>query len=68
MEKANLRDWDWHIHATIYKTDKDLLSSTGKFTQYSVMAYMGKEPKKGVDIRIYITDWLCYPPKTNTTL
>ena len=27
-----------------YTTSKDLLSSTGNSTQYSVMTYMGKEP------------------------
>ena len=39
-------------------TNKDLLNSTGNFTQYSVMACMGKEPKKRVDTWIYITAWL----------
>ena len=33
-------------HITIYKIDKDILYSTGNSTQYSIMAYMGKEPKK----------------------
>ena len=40
--------WDQHIHTTIHKIEpkKDLLDSTGKSTQYSVMTYMGKESKK----------------------
>lgn len=39
---------DWHIHATIYKiySNKDLLYVTGKSTQYSAIAYMGKESEK----------------------
>ena len=48
------------------KTNKNLLYSTGNSTQYSVMAYMGKESKKRVDI--CITDSLCCTPETNTTL
>ena len=41
-------DWNWCIHATIYKkiTNKSLLYSTGKSTQYSVMTYIGMESKK----------------------
>ena len=38
--------------------------STGNFTQYSVMAYMGKEAKK---VDICITDSLWCAPETNTT-
>ena len=37
------------IHTRLYIkqiTNKDLLYSTGNSTQYSVMAYMGKESKK----------------------
>ena len=42
-----LGGWDWHRHITIYKTDnKDLPSSTGNATHYSLMAFMGKNPKK----------------------
>ena len=44
---------NWEIGIDIYTllyikqiTNKDLLYSTGKSTQYSVMAYMGKESKK----------------------
>ena len=36
--------------------NRDLLYSTGNSAQYSVMAYMGKESKKRVDICICITD------------
>ena len=36
-----------HTHTHIYKIDsKDLLYSTGNSPQYSVMTYMGKQPKK----------------------
>ena len=43
--------------------------SAGNSTQYSVMAYMGKNlKKKRVDICICITDSLCCTPETNTTL
>ena len=44
---------NWEIGTDIYTllyikqiTNKDLLYSTGNSTQYSVMAYMGKESKK----------------------
>ena len=44
---------NWEIGIDIYTllyikqiTNKDLLYSTGNSTQYSVMAYMGKESKK----------------------
>ena len=33
---------------------KNLLYSTGNSTQYSVMAYMGKESKKRMEIYIYL--------------
>ena len=49
-------------------TNKDLLYSTGKSTQYSVMAYMGKEYKKSMDIWICITDLLYCIFENNTTL
>ena len=57
------------IHTTIYKiTNKNLLYSTENCTQYSVMAYMGKESKKGVDICICIPDSPCCKPETNMKL
>ena len=37
-------------------TNKDLLYSTGNSIQYSVTAYMGKEPEKGY---IYIYIYIC---------
>ena len=47
--KDKLEDWDWYIHINIYKIDnKELLYSTGNSTQYSIMAYMGKNLKKSV--------------------
>ena len=43
----------WEIGIDIYTilytkqiTNKDLLYSTGNYIQYSVMTYMGKEPKE----------------------
>ena len=45
--REKLGDLDWHIHTNIYKIiNNDLLYSTGNFTQYSVIAYMGKESIK----------------------
>ena len=49
-------------------TNKDLLYSTENSTQYSVMAYMGKESKKRVHVCVCKTDSLCGTPETNTTL
>ena len=49
-------------------TNRNLLNSAGNFTQYSVMAYMGKESKKRVNIHLSIIDSLCCTPETNTTL
>ena len=63
---------NWEIGMDIYTllyiketTSKDLLYSTGNSTQYSVMAFRGKESKK---VYICITDSLCCTPETNTTL
>ena len=65
---------NWKIGIDVYIllyikqiTNKDLLYSTGNSTQYSVMAYMGKESKRG-DIYAYITDAICCPPETITLL
>ena len=44
-------------------TNKDLLYSTGNYTQYFVVTYKGKESEKE-----YISESLCYTPETNTTL
>ena len=67
---------NWEIGNYIYTlicikqiTNKNLLNSTGNSTQYSVMAYMGKEFfKKKVDMCICIMDSLHCTPETNTTL
>ena len=59
--------------------DKDLLYSTGNYTQYLVITCNGKEPEKTIDatyirsilhiyIHIHITDSLCCISETNTTL
>ena len=52
-EKRGVIHWDIRIHIDILLcikqiTNKDLLYSTGNstLTQYTVMAYMGKESKK----------------------
>ena len=47
-------------------TEKNLLYSTGNPTQYSVMAYAGKESKNKVDINI--SDSLCCTSGANTAL
>ena len=49
-EEGSGRDWEIGIDIYTllyikYITNKDLLYSTGNSTQYSVMAYMGKESK-----------------------
>ena len=65
-------DWDSHIHTAVYKIDNNS-------TQYSVMAYMGKESKKEKvnllykvyllhNICICITDSLCCISEINATL
>ena len=47
---------------------KDLLYSTGNYTQHSVITYMGKESEKRIDICIYTTESFCCTPESNTTL
>ena len=44
-----------------------ILYSTGKYTQYFVITYKGKESEKKY-IYIYITESLFCTPETNTTL
>ena len=46
-------------------TNKDLLYSTGNYSQHPVKNHNGKEYKKEY---IYITESLCCTPETNTTL
>ena len=49
--------WGIDIYTLLYRkqiTNKDLLYSTGKSTQYSVMAYKGKESKKKKRVDICI--------------
>ena len=48
-------------------TNKDLLYSTGKSAQYSVITCMRKEPEKEY-IYICITESFCNVPETNTKL
>ena len=55
MGRDKLGDWDWCIHM-------------GNSTQYSAMAYLGKEYKKIVDIWICITESLCCTPEINIKL
>ena len=61
---------NWEIGMDIYTllyikevNNKDLLYSTGNYTQYLVVTYNGKEY-----IYIYITESLRCTPETNTTL
>ena len=44
-------------------TNKDLLYSTGNYTQYFVINYKRKESEKNM----YKTESLCCTPETNTT-
>ena len=46
--RDKLEGGDGQIHTPIYKSvsNKDLLESTGKPTQYSAIVYMGKESEK----------------------
>ena len=73
--------WEQQIHTTIYKiNNKDLLYSTGNYTQYFVITCMGKNLKKKIYIYvcvyvciyiyiyIYISESLCCTPETNITL
>ena len=43
------------------------MNSVGNSTQYSVIAYMGKESLKNKK-KTLRTDSLCYIPETNTTM
>ena len=53
-EREKIRDWDLHRLITIYKiTNKDLSYITGNITQYSVLAYMGKDSKKSGYMYMY---------------
>ena len=67
LENLKLHMW---IHTVIYKIDKqkDLLYNTGNYTQYLLTTYNGKESEKeyiyNMHIHIYITESLCYTPKT----
>ena len=66
---------NWRLGLTCTKklyikriTNKDLLYSTGNFTQYSVMTYMGIESKRRVDTCIYINDSLFSRAEMNSTV
>ena len=61
--QTQLSDWAC-THTHTYKID----NSTGNSPQYSVMTYMGKEPKKSGYMYICITDSLCCISETNTML
>ena len=47
--------------------NKDLLHSTGNYTQYVVITYKGKEYEK-IDTYAYITESFFCTPETKTTL
>ena len=67
----------WEVEIDIYTllymewmSNKDLLSSTGKFAQYSLVTYVGKESEKEW-LYVYvlcISESLCCTSETNTTL
>ena len=48
--------------------NKDLLYSTGNYTQYFVTTYKGKEYEKKKYIYVYITESFFCTPVTKTTL
>ena len=60
--------WVSNIYTIIYKieTNKDLLYSTGNYTQNLVITGNGRECKKR--IYIYISESLCCTAEINTTL
>ena len=53
------------MHITVYKIQVHTVHSPGNSTEYSVMAYMGKESKKEW---IYVYESVCYIRETNTIL
>ena len=59
-----------YTHYYILKkiTNKDLLYSTGNYTQYFVITYKGKESEKNTCICRCITDSLCCTPGTNNSI
>ena len=69
MGRNKLGDSDWvdTLLCIKHKTSKNLQYSTGKSTQDSVMACMGKGSLKNGRY-IYITYSLCCTLETNTTL
>lgn len=77
--RNKLGSWDWHNTSLYTKSisNKDLLHTTGKSTQYSLIAYMEKESEKEyiciyiyiyIYMHIYVTDSFYCIPETNTTL
>ena len=69
------RRTDWEFGIGMYTllhlkwiTNRDLLYSTGNSAQYYVTTYMGKIIWNRIDICICITESLCCPLGTNTTL
>ena len=67
-------NWEFGINTYILLcvkqiTNKDILKSTGNYTQYSVITYKGKEHEKiYIYIFTYITESPCCKLKTNTNL
>ena len=68
---------NWEVGIDMYTllyvkhiTNKDLLYGTGNSTQFSLMAYMGKESKqkKSGYKYMYITNSLCCTAESTTTL
>ena len=66
-KKGKSGAWDGHTHTLLYTsqvTDKDLLCNTGEVLNILTI-YTGKESKKRTNIRIHITESLCYTSETN---
>ena len=56
-----MEDWDSNVYTTMYKIDnKDLLHSTGNYTQYLVYMY--------VCVCVRLTESFCHTTENNTTL
>ena len=66
--------WDWHVHAAIYKMDKQQGPTVEHRELCSVLCnnLNGKRIWKRIDIHVYtcicITESLCCTPETGTTL
>ena len=53
-----LRDWNQHIHINIYQIDnlRYSLNSTGKLIEHTIITYMRKRTRKGIDKCLCVTE------------